>query len=322
MVACGVMVIDKPDRRVPDWLVSKNQRLELAGLAALYENNFTHAEKRFNEQYELLLSSQTEAKRPIHKGAPLHNLGLSLYGQGRIEEAIRSFLLAYVEDSLDCAHGSENESDTKPAAAVLRDLLRANPVVLEEVKKVSREEKETGRWDRVFDPDALLSRVFKALKLSGRDLKSQTRRKTNLIDPASVIHLDEVDRRVFIGSDYDQHSAAIAVIRTVVDRRGYIPVVAYELDLPKKRTHYYSLLLLHSCRYAIFDITSYAGQMMELERCIDYEARVLCVRNSLTKRLGKRISAMIRTMKLYPKPVIRVYKDDPELERVVDEWLP
>ena len=36
----------------------------------------------------------------IHKGLALHNLGISLFSQGKTEEAIQTFFSAYIEDTI------------------------------------------------------------------------------------------------------------------------------------------------------------------------------------------------------------------------------
>lgn len=51
------------DRSIPVKYASKSQRLELSGIAALYERNYPRAVDLFSEQYELLLQAQRDVHR-------------------------------------------------------------------------------------------------------------------------------------------------------------------------------------------------------------------------------------------------------------------
>jgi hypothetical protein len=79
-------------------------------------------------------------------------------------------------------------------------------------------------------------------------------------------------KRVFIGGNYRHDRDKLETIARAVKKVGFEPIIADWYDLlPNKNVHSDSLYKLHSCKYAIFEITNPAGQLMELERVRDYE---------------------------------------------------
>ncbi len=80
---------------------NNEEELNLWNLAGwqyfLRKGKYQEAERLYRAFFETLLEQQKVVGR-VHKGMPLHNLGLSLFFQGRAEEAIVFFLSAYVED--------------------------------------------------------------------------------------------------------------------------------------------------------------------------------------------------------------------------------
>jgi hypothetical protein len=77
------------------------------------------------------------------------------------------------------------------------------------------------------------------------------------------------DRRVFVGGNYD-YLATLRKICDFVSNTGFTPILAWDFEVPHSRTHDYDLRLLHQCRFAIFEETIPAGELMELERTRDY----------------------------------------------------
>jgi len=98
------MEIQPPDREPRGSLRDRYNQLTTKGLIALYLGKYTDCERIFSEQYKLLFDAQDQEKPPIHKGLPLHNRGLALFHQGKQEDAIRNFLLAYIEDTLNVGY--------------------------------------------------------------------------------------------------------------------------------------------------------------------------------------------------------------------------
>ena len=90
--------------------------------------------------------------------------------------------------------------------------------------------------------------------------------------------------------------------------------------MPDADIHHRSLLLLHLCKKAIFEVTSPAGQLMELERCRDYGVRPLILRQVMptTDSADASVSAMIATM---ADQDVRAYSTTPQLKALVKEYL-
>lgn len=314
----SVLSLERPDRSIPARLVDRMRTLDNEGLVALYMNRFAEAEGIFRNQYSILSEAQAGESRPIHKGGPLQNLGISLLNQGRNEEGLHSVLLAYIEDTLDVQYGEEDEIDRRPAAVVLRDYLKIRLGFLNAIKRFSAQIKKDGKWRMATNPEEILREVTRTLGYDFENLFS-------LCDfrplPAGGIPLgfpQPWENRVFIGANYDTHAHVIPEIKEAVIRRGYTPVIAYEVRIPADLIHHHSLLLLHTCKYAIMEITSYSGQLMELERAKDYGVTALLLRSSLgTPTLPPQISSMIQNLGYR----LELYRDIPELRQRVSAFL-
>lgn len=86
----------------------------------------------------------------------------------------------------------------------------------------------------------------------------------------------EYDRRVFVGGNYD-FMATLRKICDYVSGTSFTPILAWDFDVPSRRIHDFDLRLLHQCRFAIFEETSPAGELMELERTRDYGTLAIVV---------------------------------------------
>lgn len=86
----------------PEDLRRATERLYVAGAEALRASNWTAAFQQFNSAYRLLLKSQPFGRR-LHKGLPLHNMGLARLGAGRPRGALKYTLFAFLEDAMSKA---------------------------------------------------------------------------------------------------------------------------------------------------------------------------------------------------------------------------
>jgi hypothetical protein len=89
---------------------------------------------------------------------------------------------------------------------------------------------------------------------------------------------------------------------------------------PTSNAHDVSLLLLHTCSYAVIDVTAPAGQFLEIERARDYGVNVLLLRNGPVGH-QPHISAMITSL-VSNHCQIQVYNDIPHLRRLIRNFLP
>ena len=263
------MEIEPPNRDIPARLIDEVRKLMTEGAVALYTGNHARAIEFFSKVYDLLSKAQQEEDRPIHKGASLHNQGLAFFGLGEIDRAIQSILLAYVEDTLNVGYDLEDNADRAPAAHVLRDIFYFNLRIMREIKSIAREIKESAKWNVIRDPMLILEKAAERLRFDINKLTQQCKRE--LKPPTKVLlgFPQPRERRVFIGTNYDKNPGVIPIIKEAVVRSGYVPVVPFEVGIRLTAIHDESLLLLHTCGYAVIDITAPGGQFMETERAKD-----------------------------------------------------
>lgn len=312
------MKIQPPNREIPALLIDKVRKLEAEGQVALYVGNYTQAIEFFSELYELIYKAQEEEDRPIHKGSPLHNLGLAFFGIGKVNESIQKILLAYVEDTLNVEYDLEDNADRAPAAHVLRDIFYFNLRILREIKSIAREIKESSKWNVARDPMLILKKAAERL---GFDINNLIQQCEGRVTPRMKVLFgfpQPRERRVFIGTNYDKNPGVIPIIKEAVVRKGYVPVIPFEVGVRREAIHDETLLLLHTCGYAVIDITAPGGQFMETERAKDYGVKALLVRQALDPSKPPHVSAMIATIG-YP---IVYYKDPRDLLKIVPNFLP
>lgn len=82
------------------------------------------------------------------------------------------------------------------------------------------------------------------------------------------------EKRVFIGGNYD-FPVTLRKIRDIVTAKGFVPVLALDFDIPPTTIHDWDLRLLHNCKFAIFEVSCPAGELMEIERAREYKTLLL-----------------------------------------------
>jgi len=125
------------------------------------------------------------------------------------------------------------------------------------------------------------------------------------------------DKRVFIGGDYSQR-ALITEMERIVSDLGFTPIVADDYDMKEEEIHDCTMRLLHNSKYAIFDISTISGALMEIERIRDYETKGLIVFSS---REEKGIPKQQTTRMLDPSLHQRGYRNFTELKRIIENFL-
>lgn len=110
------------------------------------------------------------------------------------------------------------------------------------------------------------------------------------------------EKRVFVGGDYN-HLPDLRWIKNCIESADFVGVLAYECGLPqdyiKEYIYQFDMFLLEQCRYAVFEVTSPAGQLLELERALQngsMEVWVLYkIRASDIETVPEHVSSMITT---------------------------
>ena len=107
-------------------------------------------------------------------------------------------------------------------------------------------------------------------------------------------------------------------MRIAVISRNRVPIAARDVIVPPHtNVHDVSLVLLHTCCWAVFDVTNPAGQIMEIERARDYGVNVLLVRNDPVSH-PPHVSQMITSLG-YP---LQTYQNVSDLRQVISNFLP
>lgn len=321
--------IRKPNRDVPENIQDEARKIEFEGLIALHGENYIKAAQLFQMQYDLYFAAQEELNRPIHKGSPLHNEGLALFYLKAIDGSVYHFLLAYIEDTLQMEYDHEDDADRYPAATMLRDVFLFNLRVLREIKYVSLNIKKEGRWNQARNPQEILGVVSDRLNLNIKKTSTYCGRIPQL-GKMTVGFPQPKELRVFIGTNYDVNIGVIPLVKEGILRknlsssRGYVPIAVIDVFVPPKATHNISLLLLHTCGFAIIDVSHPGGQFVEIERIRDYgipSKNVLLVRQAATPVNPRRlphVSEMISTVGYK----IKYYYDPRELIPITQNFLP
>lgn len=154
--------------------------LEQQAVATLRAGQYELAEKLFRTMLDTIMKHQTDEKRRIHKGSLYHNIGFSLVLQNRLNDGLRNFLLAYIEDCLNVPTNREDEADGYPAARVLRKGFSLQERYLIDLKQTLRSTKLSNR--QVLDPDATLGDFLKDAGVDQDDLSALCSRKPTIAD--------------------------------------------------------------------------------------------------------------------------------------------
>jgi len=257
------------------------------------------AARGLEETYHFLLEQQQRYSTRFHKGWELHNQGIALLQLGDISDGITKIYQAYVEDALSADPGSEDAIDESPAGQTLRRF-GAPEDVLTAIKSIARDRKARG--DIPLIPNAILSDLslagtsYERAQASAAEgaKESEPREKRTIEDGLKL----PFERRCFVGGHYYGGGPNLEEIRQIVESEGFDPILPVDFEIGEQDVHHRSLLLLHLSSRAIFEVTFPAGQLMELERCRDYNIEPLLVRNTLRDQ-DPHVSAMISSMSGY-----------------------
>jgi len=183
-------------------------------------------------------------------------------------------VLAYIEDLLSAE--IESEADSTPAGRTLLMGYRISPEFLQPLKQKVIQLKNEGRIPT--RPEEVIIELGKSETAYYKDIEGKVTVKPKRHQLRKFAEFNsEWGKRVFLGGSSGLNPI-IEAMRDTVERLGYDPVVAIDFDMPEQMTIYHKCLtLLHSCKYAIFDLSEQAGQLMELERAPDYGVQTLIV---------------------------------------------
>lgn len=258
---------------LPSGLTERIRDLEKEAYQLLREGKYKDAEEIYRKVLQIISEEQKKTKERIHKGAPLHMIGYSLLLQRKPADALEYFLLAHIEDLINTT--PEEEAYNSPAAQALIRIFFISQRSLGRIKEITVREKGKRQ---ILDPMEILEEFEKTENIRRKDLLSLCATVPALIlKKYSISRIPgEYENRVFIGGNYDN----IAVLKEIAKRTqalGYQPVIALDFDVPPEQIHHYDLILLHNCKYAVFEVTFPDGHLMEIERAREYGVQVLAV---------------------------------------------
>jgi hypothetical protein len=102
--------------------------------------------------------------------------------------------------------------------------------------------------------------------------------------------------RVFVGGSYESAARSrLDEIKQAIGDSGFTPVIADEIKLEREEDiHHETMVLLHSCRLAVFEMSQPSGALMEIERLPDYGIYALVLFADPDSK-GYRASRMLST---------------------------
>lgn len=303
---------------IPVQIRAELSLLRTVAAAVFQAQAWEDAARGLEKAYDFLVAQQQRYSTRFHKGWELHNQGIALLQLDDISDGITKIYLAYVEDALSAEPGSEDAIDESPAGQTLRRF-GAPEEVLTAIKGIARGRKMRG--DIPLIPSAVLAELslvgtsFERAQASAAEGAKErgTREKRTIEDGLSL----PIERRCFVGGHYYGGGPNLEEIKQIVRAEGFDAIMPIDFEIGEQDIHHRSLLLLHLCSKAVFEVTFPAGQLMELERCRDYNVKPLLVRNTLRDQ-DPHVSAMISSMSGYD---VRPYSTIDELRRLIGDDL-
>jgi len=104
-------------------------------------------------------------------------------------------------------------------------------------------------------------------------------------------------------------------MKDTVVRLGYHPVVVFDYGVPEAMDNRRKcIILLHTCKYGIFDLSEQSGQLIDIDTLHEYDVESLLV---WPKGKEKDITEMLNG---YKKHTLS-YETFPEMENIFSEFL-
>jgi len=281
----------------------------------IFAQEYSAAQAIAEKLYDEMLDWQRQYDRRFHKGYPIHNVGYALVQQGNQKDALRYFILAYIEDLLSA--DTEDEADSTPAGQTLLAGYKLDTKLLSVLKLRVRKLKEKGRIPR--EPNSVLRDLEESgagrIDLPGRIAIVPEQRPLKRF----AIFQSEWEDRVFVGGSYGL-DFILRDIADIVSEMGYDPVVCSDFHTPGGMdVRQKCLILLHNCKYAIFDVAEQVGQLMELERITDYGVTPLVI---WPKSKEQAITEMLKSLAGFGKIKHESYTRTSDWKGIVHRFLP
>jgi len=289
-------------------------KFEIEGQRWLQNREFEKAARVYLSWYEVLRQYQRSRDVRVHKGHPLHNAGVSMVNSDP-KKALEYFLLAYIEDVL--SERLQGQARATPAFKALTLGYRLSDRTIQNLEMWLRARKEAGTSQ--FMPEDELE-LFKSRKerIGPEEVKLVTLRPGDTARatysftatgaaPRAMRSIDDLpgrySTRVFIGGSYI-HENTLHEIEKYVAECKLTGIVAIDYESPieseKKllNIHDLDILLIHMCRYAIFELSSPGAQYGEVEWAIRFLNKATYgVKSTRSPRVSPHIDDLFRDAK-------------------------
>ena len=310
------MLKESPDREIPKDIGPAINGLDAVAHVELRNGNYRRAELFYQRELEIIGQKEKELKASIHKGSPYFNLGLALFLQNKCKEGLKNILFAYVEDLLHVPFEKEEIADTWPARTFLGKLGITNGDLRALKLKVVGEKANAEKWKKA-EPTSLGGEMVEKLSQRGEVIKFEKPTP----EMFGMGKLPEKKVSVFIGGPF-KIAAYLRELRKIFiqSRPNYISYMSLDFTFEEDRTHDSCMTILSNCGYAIFDVSTEAGQYAEIEHAQLKGIKSILVYSAAEERdLNKPpIPAMIRTVG-FP---IKGFRFMNELEDIFKGFLP
>ena len=142
----------------------------------------------------------------------------------------------------------------------------------------------------------------------------------------SMLKIPELPRhyeeRVFVGGNYNDMPNLRKIVDYIRDT-NFKPILAFDTkDVPKSRIYHFDIALIKLCKYAIFEVSTGNGHMMEIDRAVNTLGTVVFavykVRSSMRRKPSEEVSTMLTTLGVPMLP----YHDDNRLREIMNMIFP
>ncbi len=267
------------------------------------------------EELGLLIEAERLAGRRLHKGHPLHNLGVAHYASAP-GPARLFFMAAHAEDIRLWPRRRPRDAPFL-AEQMLRSLYGEMQSTLAVLGRLARR-------DIWRDPRQVAEEVVGRVPPPSM----HTRTEAELSD--EDLRRVPVERRIFVGGSYSSALDRIDIIETAVRGRGFEPVIVAQYRNRvigrgrRERARPKSFRLLEMCSAAVFEGTARVepGWWPELERIVQVrQIPALVAYFALHRTDDIHTSSMFPRKDDHPDLEIVPWGDHDHLRRVVEWWL-
>jgi hypothetical protein len=130
------------------------------------------------------------------------------------------------------------------------------------------------------------------------------------------------EKRIFVGGNYDDMPSLRKIVNSIREV-DYEPILAFDIkDVPKDKIHDFDITLLRLCKYALFEVSTGNGHMMEIEAAVKCFGTVTFgvykVRSAKHRKAPPTVTTMLTTLNV---PMF-AYHDDNRLGEILKMIFP